>query len=81
MSVTLLLGGCGGGPRFLELFSLFVVDPWCCCRFFIIIRCDNSVLKSTTAGPFELLVFCGLPPVDADNGDSLLGDVTPANLF
>lgn len=81
LSVTDLLGGCGGGPRFLVLISLLVFDA-CCCAFicfFIINVLDNSVLKSNV--PFELLVlvFCGLFPVDADadDGDSIVGDVTP----
>lgn len=75
LSVTILLGGCGGGPRFLEFISLIAFEPGGFICFFIAIRCDNSVLKST-AEPFELLVlvFCGLPP---DDGDSLVGDVTP----
>lgn len=84
LSVTILLGGCGGGPRFLVFISLLVFDPCCCCCccccgicFFIIKRCDNSLLKST-AESFELLVlvFCGLPPA-GDDGDSLFGDVIP----
>lgn len=74
LSVTDLLGGCGGGPRFLGLISLFAFDPCCC--FFIIMRCVNSVLKSP-AEPLLVLVFCGLPPADADDGDSFVGDVTP----
>lgn len=86
LSVTDLLGGCGGGPRFLELISLLVFDACCCCGFicfFSINVRDNSVLKSTTE-PFVLLVlvFCGLLPIDADDGDSTVGEVTPiANSF
>lgn len=92
LSVTDLVGGCGGGPRCLVFVSpafdaavgvvvVVVFDAGFIC--FFIIRCrDSSVLKSTAVPLFKLLVvlvFCGLFPVDdADDGESfVVGDVTP----
>lgn len=86
LSVTDLVGGCGGGPRFLVFNSaaLDVGVVFADAGFFLffIIKCrDSSVLKSTAVpllGAF--VVFCGLFPVDdaADDGDSFdVGDVTP----
>lgn len=85
LSVTDLLGGCGGGPRFLEIISLLVFEACCCagfiCFFINNVR-DNSVLKSNVPFKLLVLVFCGLPPADVDDGDSIVGDVTPiANLY
>lgn len=86
LSVTDLVGGCGGGPRFLVFISPPPLDVefdalgFIC---FFIIKCrDSSVLKSTAVPLFKLLVvlvFCGLFPVDdADDSDSfVVGDVTP----
>lgn len=87
LSVTDLVGGCGGGPRCLVFVSpaldaavvVFVAGFIC----FFIIKCrESSVLKSTAVPLFKLLVvlvFCGLFPADdADDGDSfVVGDVTP----
>lgn len=85
LSVTDLVGGCGGGPRFLVFSSapLDVGVVFADAGFFLffIIKCrDSSVLKSTAVpllGAF--VVFCGLFPVDdVDDGDSfVVGDVTP----
>lgn len=86
MSVTDLVGGCGGGPRFLVFSSAPPLDAAvgelddAGFFLFFIIKCrESSVLKSTAVPLLDVLVFCGLFPVDdADDGDSfVVGDVTP----